>query len=148
MKREPLKIGDRIRVYHRSVFTGKVDTISPDGYIGVIEDGFYSQHDESPFHPKQLRRLKPRKPKGRREWKAGTFSQTNQGITSGNLYVVDHIRPPDFGAILVELNAEEIIVDREKLAKAWDVNKGIPTRKYAPELFEDFCKALGLKESP
>ena len=54
----PLQAGDRVRVFHRNVITGKVDTISPDGHIGVIEDGFYSQHDESPFHPRQCVRLK------------------------------------------------------------------------------------------
>lgn len=58
------KVGDRVRVRRggRMPFDGKVSHILPEingrcGGIGVIEDGFYSVHDESPFHPKQCRRL-------------------------------------------------------------------------------------------
>ncbi len=39
-KRSKLAVGERCRVYSaREIFTGKVDTISPNGNIGVIEDG-------------------------------------------------------------------------------------------------------------
>ncbi len=62
-----LKVGDRVRVYsvHTVTFTGRVDSITNGILVGVIEDGFYSQHGDGPFHVKQCRKLMRKK---RREW--------------------------------------------------------------------------------
>lgn len=77
---KPFSVGERVRVYHRnSVFNGKIDSIKPTGEVRVIEDGFYSVHDESPFHPKQCRRLKPKK--RRRVWVFFENRETALGFT-------------------------------------------------------------------
>ena len=63
MNRNSFKVGDRVRVYHgwRS-FVGTVEKVvdlpNQKSGIFVIEDGFNSCHNDSPFHPKQCRRLK------------------------------------------------------------------------------------------
>lgn len=65
MNRE-FKEGDRVAVYHRHQrIVGVVDSVRDTGELRVIEDGFYKVHEESPFHPKQCRHLKPI---ARREW--------------------------------------------------------------------------------
>lgn len=55
-------VGDRVRVYSNTpTFDGKVTGMLPNGNIFVTEDGFYSCHNDSPFHPKQCRKLIKRK---------------------------------------------------------------------------------------
>lgn len=53
------EVGDRVAVYHvwKGRLTGKVDAINERGHLSVIEDGFYSAHEDGPFHPKQCRKL-------------------------------------------------------------------------------------------
>lgn len=52
------KIGDRVKVYCNVPFTGKITGIdSLRGNFFVTEDGFYSCHNDSPFHPKQCRKI-------------------------------------------------------------------------------------------
>lgn len=59
------KIGDRVRVYGEGVFDGIIESISDSNadYLFVVEDGFYSVHDEAPYHYKQCRRLMKKKKK-------------------------------------------------------------------------------------
>lgn len=66
------KLGDRVKVYTgRGVFKGDVSgrvngpEFANSGCLLVTEDGFYSAHDDGPFHPKQCRHLrkKPKAPK-------------------------------------------------------------------------------------
>lgn len=60
------KVGDRVAVYNRHWrITGRIEDINCHGKLFVIEDGYNSCHEESPFSPKQCRRLKR---KTRREW--------------------------------------------------------------------------------
>lgn len=55
------KIGDRIAVYiSGGRFTGQIREITLLGSLFVVEDRFLNCHKESPFHPKQCRRLKPK----------------------------------------------------------------------------------------
>ncbi len=65
--KKKFEAGERVRVYRcPAPFDGVIDSITTgtnnETHIGVIEDGFYSQHGDGPFHPKQCRRLikKPR----------------------------------------------------------------------------------------
>ena len=62
-----VSVGDRVKVYRggRAPFKGNVEAVTGDTSIQIIEDGFYSVHEDAPFHPRQLTRLKPRKPKDR-----------------------------------------------------------------------------------
>ncbi len=55
-----LQVGMRVIVKRggRKDFRGKIDAVSGENSIHVIEDGFYSNHDDSPFHPCQLRILR------------------------------------------------------------------------------------------
>lgn len=60
MKRIDCRAGVRVVVYHgRRKIIGKVESIDPttSSLVHVIEDGFNSVHDESPFHISQIRRL-------------------------------------------------------------------------------------------
>jgi hypothetical protein len=62
------KVGDRVAVYgYFGRIKGKVDYIEytiSGRYLYVIEDGFYSCHDDGPFHIKQCRkRVKKKKNK-------------------------------------------------------------------------------------
>jgi hypothetical protein len=56
-----LKIGDRVKVYCHYPFKGKISgshsMANGDKYFYVTEDGFFSAHNESPFHYKQCRKL-------------------------------------------------------------------------------------------
>ena len=62
MAKHELKVGDRVRVFtNRKEFKGWVDLISSSGMLSVIEDGFYSAHNDGPFHPRQCVRLVPKK---------------------------------------------------------------------------------------
>ena len=56
-------IEDRIAVYtcKEDRLTGKISGIDSRGMIYFIEDGFYSAHNDSPFHPKQCRKLRKKK---------------------------------------------------------------------------------------
>ena len=64
MKPKAFAVGDRVKVLRggRMPFVGKVDAVT-EGHIGksdgifVIEDGFYSNHEDSPFHPRQCVKL-------------------------------------------------------------------------------------------
>lgn len=58
-------IGDRIKVYHgwKKPMIGKCVGVNEDGLIQFTEDGFYSAHNDSPFHPKQCRKLNKKKPR-------------------------------------------------------------------------------------
>lgn len=67
------KEGDRVAVYtnREGRITGKVEALCinrPD-VVFVIEDGFYSCHNDSPFHIKQCRKLRKKvKREPRRYW--------------------------------------------------------------------------------
>lgn len=70
--KKPLQPGDRVRVVHGTrSFTGKVSSFAMtyadrEGvFHHVIEDGFYSAHEDGPFHRRQCVRLVKRKA---REW--------------------------------------------------------------------------------
>ena len=63
-----IKAGDRVAVYgYFGRITGEVIAPYQRGktmYFFVIEDGFYSAHNDGPFHEKQCRKLvKKRKEK-------------------------------------------------------------------------------------
>lgn len=54
--------GDRIAVYYwKGRRIGTISSITETGMIYFIEDGFYSAHEDCPFHPKQCRRLRKKK---------------------------------------------------------------------------------------
>lgn len=58
------KVGDRVNVYRNGSLkpiTGTIQSIPEHGLLSIIEDGFYSSHSDSPFHPKQCRKLKSRR---------------------------------------------------------------------------------------
>ena len=66
MNRFQLEVGDRVAVYSRyQRLIGVVKEVTVQGLICFAEDGFYSLHEDSPFHPKQCRKLVKRE---RREW--------------------------------------------------------------------------------
>ncbi len=50
--------GDRVKVYYYGCldFIGVVTSVTHYG-LYITEDGFYSAHNECPFHPKQCRKL-------------------------------------------------------------------------------------------
>ncbi len=54
-----IKLGDYVRVWCRFPFTGKVTGISDHNknLLFVTEDGFYSCHNDAPFHRKQCELL-------------------------------------------------------------------------------------------
>jgi hypothetical protein len=71
MKTKTFEIGQRVKVLRggRVPFSGRVTAIMKEissevdrvgrcAGVHVTEDGFYSNHDESPFHPRQLVKLK------------------------------------------------------------------------------------------
>jgi len=59
------KIGDRVSVRRggfKKPFKGKVASFNEEyNTVGVQEEGFYSAHADSPFHPCQVRKLIPKK---------------------------------------------------------------------------------------
>lgn len=56
------RLGDRVAVHRegRDAFRGTIFNIV-NGKLSVIEDGFYSAHDDSPFLPSQCRKLVKRR---------------------------------------------------------------------------------------
>jgi hypothetical protein len=63
------KEGDRVIVYYKGnlSFKGIITDLDSKYGLSVTEDGFYSAHDDSPFHPKQCRRLVKKKEQSK--WK-------------------------------------------------------------------------------
>jgi hypothetical protein len=63
--KRPLSVGDRVSVSrggYKLPFKGTVKGTNEEfNTVVVHEDGFYSAHADSPFHPVQCRRLKPKK---------------------------------------------------------------------------------------
>jgi hypothetical protein len=59
------KLGDRVIVYCKGnlSFKGIITDLHSKYGLSVTEEGFYSAHDDSPFHPKQCRRLVKKKDK-------------------------------------------------------------------------------------
>lgn len=90
MNEQEFKAGDRIRVYRggRSPIEGTVTYISPLLGIGFTEDGFYSAHDESPFHPRQCELIsRPQKTEKKKVWVAAWDKNPNGGSFSMHRYV-------------------------------------------------------------
>lgn len=172
-KREPLKVGDRVRVYAMApgtlqgtssiVDAGTITGLAPGG--GVL---IQFKRTKQWWHEKQCRRLIPRKRaapsvKGERmqRWadRAGVmqdfarlWTSEKDAITAGLQYgrKVELVH-------LLEIRPGEVLLDRERLAAAWSACLGhaqerdeklamiISSHRSRVEL-GDLCKALGLPE--
>lgn len=144
-------VGDRVRIYGCST-----QSMTNTGTITEWIHGVpMVKHDMSSisqtYHPKQLRRLKP-KPKAEvkvpREWKMLYQPRDPQGIVSIHIcrewYVEGPLPEP-----LKTFSVREVIpgsasVTRQQLAKAWN-EAGITTIRTTQ--WNKFCKALGLGEA-
>lgn len=145
-----LKCGDRVKVFTgREEFKGKIsgwDPKFPNAFF-VIEDGFYSAHNDCPFHPKQLRRLK-QKPKDEskpREW-CGHWELNSDGFIcfypsrNGGGLIDTHMT-------LIEKPPGSAVVTRESLANT--IYKEIGQRCTLPHnakeaIAYDVCSLVGL----
>lgn len=60
MAMNKFKEDDRVKVYYKGnlEFIGTVYRTDKNYGLFIIEDGFYSCHNDSPFHPMQCRKLK------------------------------------------------------------------------------------------
>lgn len=146
MKREALKVGDRVKIYQATIIVkGTICEKAWNDWENVkLDDG----RIERP-HRKQCRRLKPRpKPEDLRErprirarvefnekergfYKCTIFDRKGQELfrkqTMPLLAKVD-------GACLTEMREGEIIISRSDLAKAWDeMNKDSKSAQPAVE---------------
>lgn len=113
MKKE-LSVGDRCRVFHRhESFKGKIDAIAKDGSLFVIEDGFYSCHNEAPFHPEQCRRLVKKKV-------SATYPPRWKGRACAYISIPDGDGIREFDAVEIRPEYDEVILDspRKRLENA------------------------------
>lgn len=132
---------------------GTVVDLDPVGWVGVNLDSNYGK-DKFHFHPKQLRRLKP-KPKAEvkvpREWKMLYQPRDPQGIVSIHIcrewYVEGPLPEPLKTFSVREVIPGSVSVTREQLAKAWDTLKHPLTRSGSSCVFKSLCKAVGLGEA-
>lgn len=136
------KVGDRVAVYNDAAReTGKIRQIFKASIDVTLGSGCFGN-----YHPKQLRRLKPRpkEPAGAREFwildgpEKGTYPTCyrSEPIWGGKTDpTVVHV---------IEKLPNTVTVSREDLAKAWDIQGNTPHE--ISILFEGVCKALGLKE--
>jgi hypothetical protein len=155
-------VGDRVKVHRggRAPFKGKIDAITGDTSIQVIGDGFYSVHEDAPFHPRQLVRLRPKQVK---EKGARTFWVTPRNIEDA-VKEIENEKEVAWAAVvfnaslkkeagyevcLRELRKGDLITSEEKIKAAWVVvNKtlglGHGTAAAAADIF---LKALNLPPS-
>lgn len=163
MSKEPLKVGDRVRVYGFFLNGGYF------GQKGTVKErhgaGFRVQIDggsEMSAHPKQCRRLRPKKVEVRKRverWLAEYSGGLAMGLTES---VFKH--QSEAGAFKAQLYPKcvivrhfveklpgEVLVDREKLAKAfWDgkkeVSKKLPPGSFPlpADVLDEIAKCLGL----
>lgn len=150
--KKPFEVGERVRVYRggRKPFAGTVTNAPAFGNeaVGVTEDGFYSAHDESPFHPRQLIRLKPRQKKKQVEGRVFWVSERNvtdaikeienekEVAWASVVFDASFEKEAEGEVCLREILPGEVVINKEKLAAAWGRFRG----------FDDFCKALNLPE--
>lgn len=157
MKR-PLEVGDRVRVKRggRFPFTGTISHVAPssgkdlkgnyrEAGIFVIEDGCLSNHDESPFHPRQCVRLKPKPTSEKREarwvWVQPACEENAWEIQA------THSDPDDPTYIVYrEVLPGEVPITKEKLAGAMAGLAKYFEGEAEMDCFEgDLAKALGLE---
>lgn len=169
MKRK-LCVGDRVRIYEGSrVFTGVVAEPGNAGFPGCVHVRLAVNKLGYPgiYHEKQCRRLKvkPKAPeRGKYEgpWKLEVVTFKGMECLVSRP-VADYLRDlsrynsesrinhPE--TILVhQLKESEVIVDREKLANAWNETVAKETdgllRSQDSWTFKAFCKLVGLKGAP
>jgi hypothetical protein len=114
-------------------FKGKVEAVTGLNSIQVIEDGFYSVHDDAPFHPRQLVRLRPKQVKGK---EAREFWVTPRNIEDA-VKEIENEKECSWAAIVFDASLEkqggdevclrevrkgDLITSEEELAMAWNIN--------------------------
>lgn len=149
--------GERCKVYtSREKFKGKIDAVDPNGNLHVIEDGFYSCHEDSPFHPRQCVKLRSRKAEDAREPIVRWLTEDESKIArERNAWVYLSKEEYIGGTRIVECPETSRVVSREDLAKAWDgefaahTNSTITVDKADKSgFFLSFCQALGFPQAP
>lgn len=155
MKREPLKVGDRVRVFCTYGFwDGTVDSLEKVTF--KVEDGPMemvrvknSGGTTTRQHPRQCVRLRRRERSEKRE----RITAWARKYDDGSLVLVE--RKPSLSSFmtgtahrdarLVECAENEVVLSRAELARAW---KKDALHLHLPEgNFESLCAALGLEES-
>lgn len=161
-------VGDRVKVHRggRAPFKGKVEAVTGVTSIQIIEDGFYSVHDDSPFHPRQLVRLKV-KPKAK-SWCTRSHPHdgqcnkkeprrvwtTEDGITELKKCRMalfwDHEPVLPKQVQFVECLLGHALISKGKLAEAWHIvmkNYAGVSKPAESRAFDNFARELGLGDA-
>ena len=153
MKREPLKIGERVRVFsHYGPYDGEVTAVdcrgnTPRGFVDGLIRVKNSEGQEWYQHPRQCVRLRRRERSEKRE----RITAWARQYDDGSLILVE--RKPSLGSFmtgtahrdarLVECAEGEVVLSRAELAKAWD-KVSLPLWKTPSVHFDKFANLLGL----
>jgi len=164
MKREPLKIGERVRVFsHYGPYDGEVTAVevrgnTPRGFVDGLIRVKNSDGEEWFQHPRQCVRLRRRERSEKRE---RILRYTNKFLVDGRcngravpLYESSPACQAGFkiahGTVLrlVELRPGEVVLSRAELEKAWDSLREkfshAVNSSHTSNQFYFLAKALGL----